>query len=327
VFLSLDKALPGIRPWGMPSPVIHPFQMALCVAALALGFIVIAVALLLHLQHRHRAMLHYAAFAGFGVAIGAINFLGLLRVPLPAALNGILCACSIPVVAGLCVSLSWFVCSLLDLTPPRPIRWLIGLPVPAALVALGFQLAHLDLGLDALIGITNRMVRLGYLWFFLEWIACCVLIGVCFRRITHRDVRRYLVAVVLAMAAWIPFWIREVVTGAPILAPYDFALLWATLSLYFAARQFFRPSQEPPAEPVVPGPLADAAMLDRFAEARQLTPRERDLCGLLVGDLSYAAIAERLFISEKTVRNHVSNIYGKVSVSSRLELIRSIRGQ
>jgi DNA-binding CsgD family transcriptional regulator len=229
------------------------------------------------------------------------------------------------VVAGLCVSLATFVLSLLEMPAPWPIRWLIWFPVPAALVAMGFLMAHAAQGLDAFIQVSNRFTLLGYRWFFLEWITCCVLVVLRFRRIPQRDVRQALLGMVLVMAAWVPFWIREATRPVQVMAPYYFALIWSVLSLYLAARHFFQPAPELEALPAVPGPLADGAMLDRFAAARNLTPRERELCGLLVEDLPYAAIAERLFISEKTVRNHVSNIYAKVEVSSRLELIRGIR--
>ncbi len=48
-----------------------------------------------------------------------------------------------------------------------------------------------------------------------------------------------------------------------------------------------------------------------------LTPRERDVLGLLGLGLSDREIAERLVISPHTVHRHVSNILGKLSVRSR----------
>lgn len=52
-----------------------------------------------------------------------------------------------------------------------------------------------------------------------------------------------------------------------------------------------------------------------------LTEREREILGLLAHGLTNAAIAERLFLSPKTVRNHVSNIFGKLQVANRAEAI------
>jgi len=50
-----------------------------------------------------------------------------------------------------------------------------------------------------------------------------------------------------------------------------------------------------------------------------LTIREREILDLLARDYSNADIAGELFISPKTVRNHVSNILGKLQVADRRE--------
>jgi DNA-binding NarL/FixJ family response regulator len=51
-----------------------------------------------------------------------------------------------------------------------------------------------------------------------------------------------------------------------------------------------------------------------------LTPRERDITRLVGEGLKNDAIAQRLFISEKTVRNHLTVIFDKVGVRDRLHL-------
>jgi two-component system nitrate/nitrite response regulator NarL len=51
-----------------------------------------------------------------------------------------------------------------------------------------------------------------------------------------------------------------------------------------------------------------------------LTPRELDIVGTIVAGYSNREIARHLGISEDTVKNHLSNIFDKVGVSSRLEL-------
>jgi DNA-binding CsgD family transcriptional regulator/pimeloyl-ACP methyl ester carboxylesterase len=52
-----------------------------------------------------------------------------------------------------------------------------------------------------------------------------------------------------------------------------------------------------------------------------LSSRERQVLALIAEGLSNTAIAERLTISEKTVRNHVSNVFDKLGVWSRAQAI------
>lgn len=55
------------------------------------------------------------------------------------------------------------------------------------------------------------------------------------------------------------------------------------------------------------------------AEGETLTPREMEVLCLLAQGLDNTAIADQLSITKRTVQNHVSNIYGKLMVSSRTE--------
>ncbi|MHB1629783.1 MAG: helix-turn-helix domain-containing protein, partial [Bacilli bacterium] len=52
-----------------------------------------------------------------------------------------------------------------------------------------------------------------------------------------------------------------------------------------------------------------------------LTIREREVFELLVQDKTTREIAETLFISEKTVRNHISNVMKKLNVKGRSQAV------
>jgi two-component system nitrate/nitrite response regulator NarL len=56
------------------------------------------------------------------------------------------------------------------------------------------------------------------------------------------------------------------------------------------------------------------------AKIASLTDKEREVVALVADGSSTGQIADRLFISEKTVRNHLASIYAKLEVRSRLEL-------
>lgn len=55
--------------------------------------------------------------------------------------------------------------------------------------------------------------------------------------------------------------------------------------------------------------------------ADKLSPREQEVLAALVKGLSNKEIAETLFISEATVKLHISNIYRKLGVKSRSQAI------
>jgi pimeloyl-ACP methyl ester carboxylesterase/DNA-binding CsgD family transcriptional regulator len=52
-----------------------------------------------------------------------------------------------------------------------------------------------------------------------------------------------------------------------------------------------------------------------------LSGREREVLALLTGGLGNAAIADRLALSEKTVRNHVTSVFDKLGVGTRAQAI------
>ena len=56
-----------------------------------------------------------------------------------------------------------------------------------------------------------------------------------------------------------------------------------------------------------------------------LTDREREILALIAEGYTNTAIAERLGLSSKTVRNHVSAIFGKLQVADRAEAISRAR--
>jgi DNA-binding NarL/FixJ family response regulator len=53
----------------------------------------------------------------------------------------------------------------------------------------------------------------------------------------------------------------------------------------------------------------------------QLSAREREILELLAAGRSNAQIAQTLFLSQKTVRNNVSNVFAKLQVADRAEAI------
>jgi DNA-binding NarL/FixJ family response regulator len=68
-----------------------------------------------------------------------------------------------------------------------------------------------------------------------------------------------------------------------------------------------------------PKRLQDRAELP--ASAQNLTNREREILDLMLDNQSNSMIADRLFLSERTVRNYVSRVYEQIGVHDRAGLL------
>lgn len=70
------------------------------------------------------------------------------------------------------------------------------------------------------------------------------------------------------------------------------------------------------------------ATVQRQTPESILTPKEREIVIGLVDGLSYKMIADRMGISIDTIRFHIKNIYKKLHVNSKAEVIsKSLRGE
>ncbi|MBO4281521.1 MAG: response regulator transcription factor [Lachnospiraceae bacterium] len=58
----------------------------------------------------------------------------------------------------------------------------------------------------------------------------------------------------------------------------------------------------------------------------ELTEREQEIAGLLVEGLTNRQIADRLYISEGTVKNYISAIYDKTGIHDRVKLVVALKG-
>jgi DNA-binding CsgD family transcriptional regulator len=77
----------------------------------------------------------------------------------------------------------------------------------------------------------------------------------------------------------------------------------------------------PDAYLATPPSAEDCESFDRFCRNHGLTSREADVLKLILQGRSNADIGKELFISFHTVKNHITNIYGKLGVRSRWQLI------
>ena len=69
--------------------------------------------------------------------------------------------------------------------------------------------------------------------------------------------------------------------------------------------------------------VADAARI----EALGITPRELEVLQLIAEGLSNKEMAERLFVSENTVKTHASRVFDKLGASRRTQAVQFAKSQ
>lgn len=74
-------------------------------------------------------------------------------------------------------------------------------------------------------------------------------------------------------------------------------------------------------------PAEQEKAMNSFIRLEQLTERESEIAALLLKGKTYKMISCELHVSENTVKTHVKNIYAKLKIQSRTELINIMLGQ
>jgi LuxR family maltose regulon positive regulatory protein len=96
--------------------------------------------------------------------------------------------------------------------------------------------------------------------------------------------------------------------------------------LYEASRRGYHPTYAGrllAAFPGSTGPATSPSPVDALVEP--LSERELDVLHGIAKGLTNQEIAQQLYISERTVKWHASNIYGKLQVSNRTEAVVKAR--
>jgi len=96
-----------------------------------------------------------------------------------------------------------------------------------------------------------------------------------------------------------------------------FAALGIWLGLTFTRKKppiIIKEIPSPPAAPFIP----DEARLSQLG----ITPRELEILGLIAAGLSNREIADRLFVSENTVKTHSSRLFDKLGAKRRTQAVQ-----
>ncbi len=99
------------------------------------------------------------------------------------------------------------------------------------------------------------------------------------------------------------------------------ALIFSALGIWLGLRITSRRATPDPARiaPTRPSPApADPARLERLG----ITPREHEILELIAAGLSNREIAEKLFVSENTVKTHSRRLFDKLNAKRRTQAVQ-----
>jgi DNA-binding CsgD family transcriptional regulator len=143
-------------------------------------------------------------------------------------------------------------------------------------------------------------------------------------RVGDRMLRRALVIFLALTAVFFPLMLIDAAMGfVPWLGLFRFMdnltqplyfLVLNCLTVAFGLKYLNRPA------------YAERDVLtDHFVAAFGISPREKEMIGLLLTGMGTKEAAAKLFISAKTADNHAASIYRKLGVSSRVQMFQLIR--
>lgn len=92
-----------------------------------------------------------------------------------------------------------------------------------------------------------------------------------------------------------------------------------SVSLYLSYRADLKPA-------IIPDQLPLPRGIEDFIRRNEISPREAEIITEICNGLSNQEIADKLFISLQTVKDHTSRIYMKTNVRNRMQLMALVRG-
>ncbi len=299
-------------------PAMDPGILAAHLATLSLSFAVLFAAFRLFKVYRRPFLSDYAV----SLLLSAVWTFALWTIPgfVSAAKSP---SGGSPALSGLTLMSKWFgfpfhllqlyflaltLAGLLEIRVRRSFKWVYaGAAAAASAVIFGGLLARAGGGSRAAFGVLHSQITNAYL------LAQALLFawgGLRAARVEDAERRRWVglfawlylagFAVYFGVMTWIP---TKGATGSLLMGAYHVPPL---IALAVALSR---------------GRLGQAAGAEDFLSRLGLTGRERDIVERLLAGRSNRQIAKDLFLSHQTVKNYVSRIYGKLGVSTRLELM------
>jgi DNA-binding CsgD family transcriptional regulator len=280
--------------------------------SLSTGILSIGISTGIYLHYRRKALLYYILFlVSLSLIITSLSIVRFRAFVSASYFTRLFSPTDILGFTGLLM--------VMAVLPPF-LHSLIARPYPAAKRIAFPALVVVQAVLIAFAGMYDRFSIFLAIPFVSVFVYCLVLIGVSFKKIGNRTLRSG-VAVFFALSlSYFPVNIIEMIRDRypAINLPEGFELF--TLPLYFFALNLFsiafavfffnRPAY-----------FEGSEITGHFRKRFGISQRESEIIDAIVAGLKSEEIADKLFISTKTVNNHVYNIFQKTGVKTRVQLV------
>ena len=289
--------------------------------ACAVGFTAFVVSLLLWVKHRKKAILLYALFLGAtGLEVGAlllrsVESIAVFKDPQAASLVQslarlweFLSVTSFPAI------ILFFVHYLMGIPISRLRRIIFAaLPVVSVLAYAAWRISGAAVYLH---GVLLTLI-------YASGIYVLVMIFVHMASLGDLLLKKALRTFLILSGIYLPVYMIDslvfVIPGVAFEHSYTWTLpvyffILNSLGIYFAVKYFDQPAY-----------LDGDRLTGHFDRRFNISKRESEIVSQVISGLSNREIAEKLFISIKTVENHLYNIYQKTGVRNRVQLTNLIQ--
>lgn len=179
-----------------------------------------------------------------------------------------------------------------------------------------FSFLMILLGIDII-----RIIVITEVIFYITLLLVLIIISRNTYRIKMKSVARNIVLYIKLLFVFLPIFIIESILLlfmteefeiAYLSFPYIlFLLFWNIINISLVAKYFFKPISE----------KQNIGINTDFLKEYGITPTEMEVIKLIKSGLSNKEIAFKRQSKEKTIKNHIYNIYQKLEIKSRVELI------
>ena len=150
-----------------------------------------------------------------------------------------------------------------------------------------------------------------FLYFLVILIIICILFLLKYKRINEKAFKKMGLIIVCALSFFLVFFIMQVfIPGFNFDTFPIFYLLITVYLIFFGWKYFIKGNIEKVLD-----------MKESFLKKYNITKREQEIIELIQEGRTNRYISKKLFLSEKTVANHIYNIFKKLNINSRFELI------